>query len=199
MIAQRKPKPKKCRECRKEFQPVRAIQPVCDDMDCKVAYATKAAERARAKREAKVKRDLREAKEKAKTRKDYIKDLDKAFSAYIRFRDKDKPCICCGEQLSNGSVGGYFDAGHFVSRRHMATRWDERNVHGQRKYCNRRLGGNPRGYRIGLADRLGQNVVDELEAAAKVDVHIQTADIISAIGSFKQKLKELKELNGACK
>jgi hypothetical protein len=64
------------------------------------------------------------------------KKLDRIFSMYIRVRDSvDGICQCC-------TCGALFpidkmDAGHFMSRIHKSTRWDERNVAGQCRYCNR--------------------------------------------------------------
>jgi len=188
-------KQKPCRICRKKFQPVRSIQPVCDDFECKVAYATKAAEKSKVKREVRERKELKAAKDKLKGRDDYINELDRVFGAYVRYRDKDKPCICCSKHLSVGWVGGKYEAGHYISRRHYATRWDEENVNAQKKYCNRWLKGNHAGYRDGLIQRYGEATVIRLEALAKTEAHISTERIREMIVEYKQKLKELKMKN----
>ena len=41
---------------------------------------------------------------------DWLKDAQKAFNAFIRERDRDKPCIC-GQPLTLDAVGGGFDCG----------------------------------------------------------------------------------------
>ena len=49
--------------------------------------------------------------------------LDKLFSEYIRKRDSDHrgvcKCISCGKEAP--AFGGSIHAGHFMSRRHLAT------------------------------------------------------------------------------
>lgn len=62
--------------------------------------------------------------------------LTSIFSIYIRLRDTNDygygNCITCGEQFHYFE----FDCGHFRSRRHELTAWDELNAHTQCKYCN---------------------------------------------------------------
>ena len=71
------------------------------------------------------------------TRSKLIKKLDRIFSEYIRKRDADKngfaKCISCNKKLHWKEM----DAGHFRSRKYMATRYDEQNVYSQCRYCNR--------------------------------------------------------------
>ena len=64
-----------------------------------------------------------------------LKDkLVKLFHKFIRERDKDKPCISCGQYTT-------LQAGHFYSGGHYsALRFDEDNVHGQCLRCNTLLG-----------------------------------------------------------
>ena len=61
------------------------------------------------------------------TRSKLVKKLDAVFSQYIRLKDADEfgnaTCFTCGKvdhwkKLQNG---------HFQSRKHYATRWDEMN------------------------------------------------------------------------
>jgi hypothetical protein len=86
-----------------------------------------------------------------------VKKLDAAFSKFIRERDKGKPCVTCGKPWEPT-----FQCGHFLSRRHMATRWHKENAHGQCPGCNMFEGG--RQFEHGLAvDALhGQGKAQEL-------------------------------------
>jgi hypothetical protein len=86
-------KPKTCRECKQKFIPVRAIQPVCNDFKCMLAYANKTAEKAALAREKKAKREHKEKLEKVKTAKERKPETQRVFNIYIRTRDADKPCI----------------------------------------------------------------------------------------------------------
>lgn len=153
-----------CRVCKKPFFKTLPLQIVCSPA-CAIeqASATRAkAERMQAKEDRKT---LRIQREKLKTRRDYLKEAQRAFNDFIRARDKDKPCICCGQPLGEGSIGGAFDCGHYRSvgsAPHL--RFDERNAHGQRKQCNRYGAGRAVDYRIGLGRRLGMEVVEQLES-----------------------------------
>ena len=144
---------------------------------------------------AEVRRNIKLRKERLKTRSDWIKEAQGAFNAYIRERDKDQPCICCGELLGKESIGGGFDCGHYRSigsAPHL--RFDERNAHGQRKKCNRWGAGRAVDYRLGLIQRIGLEAVQSFESA---QAHAKwTIDDLKAIKArYKAKLKELKACN----
>lgn len=73
---------------------------------------------------------------------DLIDELDGLFSKYIRLKysDKEGNCACftCGtkkrwQELQNG---------HYLSRKHMFLRWDERGCRPQCQYCNCTKHGN---------------------------------------------------------
>lgn len=157
-------KPRTCRVCKTVFQPVRCLQTVCSP-ECAIEQAK--AKRAKDNRlQAAVERKaIKLRKEAIKTRREWIQDAQTAFNAFIRERDKDKPCICCGQPLESGNIGGSFDCGHYRSvgsAPHL--RFDERNAHGQRKQCNRYGAGRAVDYRIGLVARIGIGAVDALES-----------------------------------
>lgn len=84
-----------------------------------------------------------------------VKKLDKVFSQYIRLRDSDTNgmfhCISCGKIKPFGQA----DAGHFHSRRHMATRFDEDNVSAECRFCNRFSADHLIGYRENLIKKIG--------------------------------------------
>ena len=95
------------------------------------------------------------------SRKGLIKKLDSALSKFIRQRnavDGYVKCVTCGTRKHWKEV----DAGHFVSRRHYATRWNPQNVHAQCKSCNGFHAGQnylmgkyiDKTYGIGTADEL---------------------------------------------
>ena len=115
--------------------------------------------------------------------------LDKIFSEYIRRRDVDNhtgfgKCIDCGRETPFAEG----DAGHFVGRRHLATRWDEDNVHFQHRYCNRFLNGRQYEYGQALGDR-ADDLIQKSHQVAKFDAtHLQYL-----IDVYKDKLAELKK------
>jgi hypothetical protein len=72
---------------------------------------------------------------KKPARKTIITKLDNIFSQYIRLRyskDEISECVTCGKQDHWKKL----QAGHFISRKHYATRWDEDNVQVQCSGCN---------------------------------------------------------------
>ena len=118
-----------------------------------------------------------------------------AFNAYIRARDADKPCICCGQPLGTGEVGGAYDCGHYRSTGSAAhLRFDERNAHAQRKVCNRWGAGRAVDYRIGLVARIGLEAVEALESDNTP--HKWTREgLIEVRDTYRAKLKDIQKGN----
>lgn len=180
-----------CAFCETQFQPARPLQQVCSAL-CASKKVRK--ERAEHKAKAKLERTMdRNAREALKTIPQLIKEAQVAFNAYIRERDKDKPCICCDLPLGTGEVGGAYDCGHYRSTGSAPhLRFDERNAHAQRKVCNRWGAGRAVDYRLGLIHRIGLEAVEALEssnAPAKWD-----RDGLRAIKvEFVDKLKQLRK------
>jgi len=157
---------------------------------CSIPCAIEHANALKAKKE---KKEHREAKAKTVTRSQRMKAAQAAFNAFIRFRDKGKNCICCDKPLGDEAIGGAYDCGHYRSvgsAPHL--RFDERNAHGQSKYCNRWLNGNAVNYRQGLINRIGLEAVEELEADQSVKKYT-VDDLIEITRYYKEKVKELKK------
>jgi hypothetical protein len=113
---------------------------------------------AKAKAEAKLHRERKEA---IRPRGKVLADVQRAFNAYIRERDKGLPCISCGRP-DDGLHQRH--AGHFLSvGSHPALRFDPDNCHAQCSVCNNHLSGNIHGYRPSLIARIGEDRVARLE------------------------------------
>lgn len=193
-------KSRKCRNpaCLKMFKPYKALQSACC-FECEVAAGIIAAEKSKAKREKAeriaVAASTKILRLKLKTRSQWMKEAQIAFNAYIRERDKCQPCICCGKPLGSQQIGGGFDAGHYRSigsAPHL--RFDERNVHGQQKQCNRYGAGRAVDYRIGLIARIGIDAVDSLEADNEPRKY-SIEDLKQIIATYRQKIRELNNGN----
>lgn len=91
----------------------------------------KARERARKKKEKATIGKFRKVQKKRFSRQNLIKEADRVFSLYIRERDRGKPCVTCSATWQEN-----FQCWHFLSRRHLNTRWTEKNAHGQCPKCN---------------------------------------------------------------
>lgn len=150
-------------------------------LPCAKNYAVK-------EREKEERKELREAREKIKTITDHLKDAQAAFNAYIRFRDKNKPCISCGRHHK-----GQMHAGHYRTVGACSSlRFDESNVHSQCAPCNNHKSGNITEYRINLIQKIGAKEVERLETAPKS--RRWTVDEAKEIRLlYKEKLKQLKK------
>lgn len=89
-------KPKKCAVCGDEFVPFLSTQKVCGTA-CAISLGKSNIQKQNAKAWQKEKK-IR--KEKLKTHKDYLNDLQKVFNEFIRVRDKGKPCVSCGRVVN---------------------------------------------------------------------------------------------------
>nr|WP_315249281.1 recombination protein NinG [uncultured Duganella sp.] len=138
-------------------------------------------------------KDRQQKLAKFKRKADHVADCQKAFNAWVRFRDRDEPCICCGRRASSVSLtGGAWDAGHYLSRgSHPHLRFDERNVFAQLKGCNRPGGTTAASFRAGVIARIGLAAVEALEADQD-SRHYTVDQLIALTAHYKKKLKELK-------
>lgn len=203
----RLPKAKKCRApgCSNKFIPVTPFKKACC-FECEVALGLIAAEKSKASREKKDREETRKKIQALKTRRDWIKDVQEVFNAFIRERDKDKPCICCGKfpDSDDWKPGGVWDAGHFLSRgAYPELRFEELNCHKQLKTCN---GGSSKyakkgrtvsqGYREGLIERIGLDRVEWLEGHHEPK-HYTIEELVQLKAYYVKKRKELIRLDAA--
>ncbi|AGA72961.1 MULTISPECIES: recombination protein NinG [Pseudomonas] len=189
-------KPKKCKApgCGKHFKPAMTTQKVCS-IACALAVAKEPkAQKVAAKAITRQKReDLKERREKLKSKGDHLREAQQAFNAYIRERDRLEGhcCISSGRPLDwNGNA---VDAGHYRSvgsAPHL--RFNEMNCNAQSKHDNRYLSGNVAEYRLGLIARYGLEAVEALERDQSVRRY--TIEDLQAIkAEYRAKIKALKE------
>ena len=172
--------------CRQPFEPRSMTHKACSP-DCAQAWGE--LEKAR-----KLARERREGLAKLKKRADYMKEAQRAFNAFIRERDKDLPCICCGKvPQSAHHTGGSWDAGHYRSvgsAPHM--RFVEDNCHRQTKRCNRDGAGRAVDYRVGLIARIGLHRVEALESDQQ-ERKWTIADLVAIRDMYRAKLRCLQK------
>lgn len=136
---------------------------------------------------------------------------DTAFSKFIRLRG-----AWIGEVTENGLTKrvwinrcctcntvkpiSLLQAGHYVSRGKINTRWREDNVHPQCKHCNGKppmgLGGNYTEYARYMIRTYGPNKLDELARISKQSSKIMTYEIIEMIDIYKAKAKAIEDSQG---
>lgn len=184
------PRRKRCPECRVMFTSARDSQAVCGEIECAIAHgqSEKGKETARKALADVGRKELRDAKEKIKTRAEHMKDAQTAFNSWVRARDAGLPCISCGT-----TADIQYAAGHFRSAGgHPELRFDPLNVHLQcNRNCNMAKSGNLGPYRIELIKRIGQEKVDWLEGPHEPKRY--TIDDLKAIKAHYRALaRELK-------
>jgi hypothetical protein len=109
--------------------------------------------------------------------------------AYVRERDKHKPCISCGCQWNNE-----FQAGHYYSAGSFETlKFDLRNINGQCKQCNLYLEGNFENYTLRLPERIGQEAFNNIVAKASIDKQFSKVWNLENLKEIRNKIKTLKQ------
>ena len=124
------------------------------------------------------------------------KELDKWFSLYIRLREAtDEGMVQC---FTSGRIYHYkqMHAGHFMSRRHLATRWCEINVQPQSPADN--LFGQGEQYKFGLNldIKYGEGTAEELQYKARQTVKLSRVDYEDEISYYKNAVNNLKKQKG---
>jgi hypothetical protein len=111
-----------------------------------------------------VRQDTKEQLDKMKTRSMWAREAQTAFNAWIRWRDRDKPCISCGRDHQ-----GQYHAGHYrTTAAAPEIRFNTWNVHKQCSVCNNHKSGNIVEYRINLIRRIGEEKVRILEETSEI-------------------------------
>ena len=119
------------------------------------------------------------------TRSKIVKKLDSVFSIYIRNRfaknGKAKCFTCCKvDDVTR------LHAGHFISRKHYATRWDEVNVQVQCPKCNLFGQGEQYTFGLNLDKQFGEGTAEKLQQKARGLVKLSNADLKEMILKYKQ-------------
>ena len=123
---------------------------------------------------------------KKPSRKTIITKLDSIFSQYIRLRyskNEIATCVTCGKQDHWKKL----QAGHFVSRKHYATRWDEDNVQVQCSGCNV--------FRYGeqylFSKYLGVDLSEELLIKSRKIQKFTDSELLDMIELYNEKVNNL--------
>ena len=129
------------------------------------------------------------------TRKGIVKKLDTLFSLYIRKRyavDGIAECFTCGKKDHVSRL----HAGHFQSRKHMATRFDEENCQVQCIKCNIFDSGQQYIFSLRLDEKYGEGTAEELEFLARTIHKVSRVEYEEQISYYKNLVENLKEEKG---
>ena len=115
------------------------------------------------------------------------------FSKLIRLRDTDHlgfgKCCTCGKVVKWNDA----DAGHFVSRRHKATKFDERNVNIQCKHCNRFSSGEQHAHGQYIDKKHGYGTAQLLQDLSRKKCKLDKLWYEHMIEEVKAKVKVLQK------
>lgn len=126
-----------------------------------------------------------------KSKSSLIRTLDTVFSQFTRLRDTISGtgrCISCQKVITYDTC----DCGHYINRKHMSLRFDEKNCNAQCRSCNRFDEGNIQGYRKGLIEKYGEKEVELLEIKKYNVSNLGIFELETLIKEYKKKVKELK-------
>lgn len=131
---------------------------------------------------------------KTKSLSSVKKRADRVFSELVRRSAINEFgwifCVTCDTPNSLENM----DAGHFVSRKFNATKYDKRNVHPQCRVCNRWEEGKKYEYGKFLVEKYGEGIIDELNQLAHSKKRFTIEELEEMIKGWKKELKELGEL-----
>jgi hypothetical protein len=128
------------------------------------------------------------------------KKLDTIFSRYIRLRDcllttwtRDRwICITCDEEKDYAQ----FDAGHFVSRWKMVTRWNKYNVNLQCKACNWFGAWEQYKHWLAIDKKYGKWIANQLIESSKEICILNSVYLNEMISHYEESYKkELEKIN----
>ena len=179
----RKLKPKPCRysECKEKFTPWTSLQ-VCCSPRCAIEH-TKEKKRKEFKRETRAMKLTMNLKDRGYQ----LKLAQKAFNAFIRYRDRGKPCIDCGAVEAS-----QWHAGHFKTRgAYPELAFSELNCHKQCSQCNQHGQHGTARYRANLVERIGLEQVEWLEGPHE-RLKLSIEEIIEIKTTYQKKLKALQ-------
>tara|TARA_R110000787_G_scaffold82405_1_gene178101 strand:- start:158 stop:547 length:390 start_codon:yes stop_codon:yes gene_type:complete len=124
------------------------------------------------------------------TRTKLVKKLDTIFSQYIRKVNSDNEistCFTCGKQdhwkkLQNG---------HFQSRRHYSTRWDETNCQVQCAGCNVFKYGEQFIFGQNLDRKFGEGTARRLHIKAQETIKITSPELEEMIFKYENLVSNM--------
>jgi len=124
------------------------------------------------------------------------KELDKWFSLYIRLRGANEyGMVQC---FTSGRVYHYkkIHAGHFMSRRHLSTRWCETNVQPQSAADNLFGQGEQFKFGLNLDSKFGEGTAEELQYKSRTTLKISRIEYEEKISYYKSLVEKLKKEKG---
>lgn len=116
-----------------------------------------------------------------------VKKLDAVFSIFVRMSNADHKgfceCVTCGRKYHWKDI----QAGHFMSRKHYSTRWDEDNVKPQCRGCNIFNQGEQYRYSVYLGNELSESLLNKSREIVKFSI----GDVQELIEYYQEEIKKI--------
>jgi hypothetical protein len=181
----------KCKYHKEKFVPKYPFQKFClSDEECIKAFNEWVKEE-KEKKKAKANKDFEIAEIKDKEEKKLKASLINTKTqvhAYVRNRDKGKPCISCGTNWNQDFQCGH----HYKSETFITLRFNLDNLHGQCRRCNLHLEGAFDNYALNLPNRIGIERYNKLVELASVDKQFEKVWNVDNLKEVRMLLKEEK-------
>jgi hypothetical protein len=146
-------------------------------------------DKAKTIRERQHKAETKTRKDKIKTKTEWLTEAQAAVNAYVRIRDRGKPCVSCGKP-DNGTHQRH--ASHYRSVGACSSlRFNLKNVYASCQQCNTSKSGNLLEYRIRLKARYGESLVEWLESQNEPKRY-ETDYLIRLRDVFRKRVNRLK-------
>lgn len=118
--------------------------------------------------------------------------LWKIFSEWIRLRDADENgycvCITSGRRVHWKEC----DAGHFISSRHLNTKYNEKNVNAQSRHDNRFQYGRQYEYGLAIDKKYGKGTAENLLIQSRILCKRGKFEIDALTTYYKDQVRLLK-------
>ena len=192
-------RPKLCPECRAKYQPVRQMQPCCENEECKASFAIKHIETSRKRRQMQRVKTVRTEKRQdadklARLKPGYLESkMQDAVNEFVRVRDFEEGCISCDKDRY---WSGQWHAGHLIPRgRSSFLRYHLWNLNKQCSQCNHKNGGMVADHERGIALRYGPERLEYLKSAPRLRRY-EDDYLIRGAKTFRRKTRILKKRKG---
>ena len=125
------------------------------------------------------------------SRKTLVTKADRVFSQYIRRRYSNNngiaECYTCGKRDQWKEL----QCGHFMSRKHYSTRWNETNCQVQCAGCNVFRYGEQYKFGRNLDIEFGNGTADGLHELSRQIIKYDNHDLMEMIKHYEKKIAQL--------
>lgn len=132
-------------------------------------------------------------KSKRKTPAQLKKECDRLFSIMVRMKSSNKDGFCECYTCDTPKPWKEMQAGHFVSRVHLTTRWLEENVRTQCFMCNFWKNGNMDVFAKRLVDECGPGILTKLNHLRNTTTKMSRQNYLDLMRHLNEEIEQLRQ------